>query len=350
MASTPPLHELERRVARDPASVSFALLAEEYRRLGRLDDAIRIARDGLLRHPDYASARVTLGRALMAQGSVAAARRELEAVLVLAPENLAAIRALADLHDTDPGVAPPPSPPGTPALPAWQERQTPTGPFSWAAPDAPRAAPPERHPFFAPRSPEDVRPSGPLAAVGPTQGASLWGLPVPSPGPAERDQLLPDQTVLDQAVPAQMVPDQPIPAEVEPDQTVPAQAVPDWHLSADSADTAPVSPEPAPAGVWEGPPVEPLDSGDWLHTDPSGNLSPQEAWVTFEPVPPMWVEEAPGEDVQVEALSSAPEGVEPSHPLPAPSAPDVDAEALVRLESWLAVVQADRAVRQSMRW
>ena len=96
---SPRMNELRRRVQMDPASIAFAALAEEYRRAGRYDEAIATCRTGLARHPAYLSARVTLGRALVEAGEYAAARQELEQVLRLAPENLAAIRGLADIHD-----------------------------------------------------------------------------------------------------------------------------------------------------------------------------------------------------------------------------------------------------------
>ena len=51
MTDTPRLEELKRRVQRDPASISFAALAEEYRRLGMFAEAIETCRAGLLRHP-----------------------------------------------------------------------------------------------------------------------------------------------------------------------------------------------------------------------------------------------------------------------------------------------------------
>jgi tetratricopeptide (TPR) repeat protein len=98
MADNPRLEELKRRVLRDPASISFAALAEEYRRLGRLEEAVETCRAGLQRHPAYVSARVTLGRALMDMGDYDGATSELEQVLRVAPENLAAIRARADIH------------------------------------------------------------------------------------------------------------------------------------------------------------------------------------------------------------------------------------------------------------
>jgi tetratricopeptide (TPR) repeat protein len=94
----PRLEQLRRRVRADPASIAFAALAEEYRRSGRYLDAIETCRVGLQRHPAYLSARVTLGRALIGVGDHEAARLELEAVLRAAPENLAAIRAMAEIY------------------------------------------------------------------------------------------------------------------------------------------------------------------------------------------------------------------------------------------------------------
>lgn len=98
MADTVRIEELRRRVQTDPASIAFAALAEEYRRAGHFDDAIATCRTGLQRHPAYLSARVTLGRSLLETGRYDEARQELEQVLRSAPENLAAIRALAEIH------------------------------------------------------------------------------------------------------------------------------------------------------------------------------------------------------------------------------------------------------------
>jgi len=93
------LEQLERRVRQDPMSIAFAALAEEYRRGGRLDEAIEVCRTGLTRHPAYLSARVTLGRALMEHGALDESEAELQRVVKAAPDNLAAIRCLAELHD-----------------------------------------------------------------------------------------------------------------------------------------------------------------------------------------------------------------------------------------------------------
>jgi tetratricopeptide (TPR) repeat protein len=95
---TPRIEDLRRRVQRDPASIAFAQLAEEYRRAGDCDEAVRVCEAGLARHPAYLSARVTLGRALLELGRLDDARVEFLRVLDAAPENLIAIGKLAEIH------------------------------------------------------------------------------------------------------------------------------------------------------------------------------------------------------------------------------------------------------------
>jgi tetratricopeptide (TPR) repeat protein len=97
-SESPRIAELRRRVHGDPASIAFAQLAEEYRRAGNYDDAVKYCRTGLARHPGYLSARVTLGRALIEIGGLDDAHREFTLVLKSAPDNLAAIRGMAEIH------------------------------------------------------------------------------------------------------------------------------------------------------------------------------------------------------------------------------------------------------------
>ena len=111
MSENPRIDELRRRVDKDPTSIAFAQLAEEYRRVGEFEQAVKVCREGLARHPGYLSAQVTLGRALMELGHYEEAGKELEAVLRAAPDNLAAIRALADIHQRRGDVPEPPKPP-----------------------------------------------------------------------------------------------------------------------------------------------------------------------------------------------------------------------------------------------
>lgn len=57
-----------------------------------------MCRAGLERHPGYLSARVTLGRALMEIGQLDDAELEFDLVLGSAPDNLAAIRGIAEIN------------------------------------------------------------------------------------------------------------------------------------------------------------------------------------------------------------------------------------------------------------
>jgi len=96
--STPRIEDLRRRVEHDPASIAFAQLAEEYRREGLPVEAIRVCQEGLARYPAYVSARVTLARALMDLGRFDQASAEISRVFEMAPDNVAATRALDDLR------------------------------------------------------------------------------------------------------------------------------------------------------------------------------------------------------------------------------------------------------------
>ena len=92
------IEALRKRLQKDPGSIAFAQLAEEYRRAGRFHDSIDVCRAGLARHPGYLSARVTLGRALLEIGDIGSAQHELNDVLRVAPDNLSAIRGIAEVH------------------------------------------------------------------------------------------------------------------------------------------------------------------------------------------------------------------------------------------------------------
>jgi len=78
---------------------AFGGIAERFRRAGDLERAVALCRDGLKKFPDHLSARVTLGWSLLDLGRYDEAQVELEQVLKRAPDNLAAIRGLAELHE-----------------------------------------------------------------------------------------------------------------------------------------------------------------------------------------------------------------------------------------------------------
>jgi tetratricopeptide (TPR) repeat protein len=96
VAGNPRIDELRKKLDKEPGSRLFAQLAEELRKDGDLEDAIRVAREGLQKHSNYPSARMTLGRALYDTGDWAAARAEFELVLKGAPDNILASRLLAE--------------------------------------------------------------------------------------------------------------------------------------------------------------------------------------------------------------------------------------------------------------
>jgi tetratricopeptide (TPR) repeat protein len=101
VAGNPRIDDLRKRLERDPQSRLFAQLAEELRKEGDLAEAIDVARAGLERHPNYPSARMTLGRALLDTGDTRGAQRELEAAVQGAPDNILAARLLAECLEAE---------------------------------------------------------------------------------------------------------------------------------------------------------------------------------------------------------------------------------------------------------
>ena len=169
MADSPRIEELKRRVQQDPASIAFAALAEEYRRAGRFHDAVEACRAGLLRHPAYPSARVTLGRALLELGEFDEAETELQQVLRAAPENLAAIRALADIHHRRGEASD--RVPELPTPPALSERSEPKGP----------ALSESKGPLTAAKAPADIPATAVSTVVPFSAPAPVTVIPAPTP-------------------------------------------------------------------------------------------------------------------------------------------------------------------------
>ena len=73
------IRRYEERLAKDPASLAFAPLADAYRKAGRSREAIRLCREGLDRFPHYATARLVLAKALLDEGDTDGAAAELRA-------------------------------------------------------------------------------------------------------------------------------------------------------------------------------------------------------------------------------------------------------------------------------
>jgi tetratricopeptide (TPR) repeat protein len=92
------IRRLEERLARDPNSLAFAALADAYRKVGRVSEAIALCRDGLGRIPHYTTARLVLAKSLIDQGDEPAALAELHTVVAGAPRDAEAHRLIGDIH------------------------------------------------------------------------------------------------------------------------------------------------------------------------------------------------------------------------------------------------------------
>ncbi len=95
---TPQIYHYLRKYQEDPRSRVFAPLAEAYRKAGLLEEAIEICRDGLRIHPHFIGGRVALSRALFDKGQYAETVKELEPVVLDAPDNLVAQKLLAESY------------------------------------------------------------------------------------------------------------------------------------------------------------------------------------------------------------------------------------------------------------
>jgi tetratricopeptide (TPR) repeat protein len=88
----------EERLARDPASLAFAPLADAYRKAGRTREAINLCREGLGRFPHYTTARLILAKAHLDDGNADAALGELGVILQSSPKDAQAHRLTAEIH------------------------------------------------------------------------------------------------------------------------------------------------------------------------------------------------------------------------------------------------------------
>lgn len=80
----------------DPKSKIFAPLAESYRKIGLLDEAIEICKEGLAANPDFLGGKVALARAYFDKKMHVKVRELLSPVIDKMPDNLIAQRLLAD--------------------------------------------------------------------------------------------------------------------------------------------------------------------------------------------------------------------------------------------------------------
>jgi len=84
--------------ARDPKSKVFAPLSEAYRRMGLVEEALRIAENGVRAHPEFASGRVAFARILIEKKRYEEASAQLKKAIETSAENLLAYSLLGELH------------------------------------------------------------------------------------------------------------------------------------------------------------------------------------------------------------------------------------------------------------
>ncbi len=107
MPTTDEIRQFEARLAREPTSQAYAALAEAYRRAGRADEAVTLCREGLARHPGYATTRLVLAKSLLESGDVRTARAEIQRFLGGEPDHEPALRIAVEcaLRGGDPAEA-----------------------------------------------------------------------------------------------------------------------------------------------------------------------------------------------------------------------------------------------------
>ncbi len=99
MAYTSEIEKLEKRWAENPKGRNFAPLADAYRKAGELDRALELCTAGLELHPDYVSAHIVFGRCMIDQKNDTGASEVFRRVLVLDPENVLALKILAEIAE-----------------------------------------------------------------------------------------------------------------------------------------------------------------------------------------------------------------------------------------------------------
>lgn len=88
----------EEILGKDPQALSFAPLAELYRKAGLLEDALAVARRGTALYPAFAAGQMALARIYLDMMKKSEGTSALESVVRITPENTEAQRMLANLY------------------------------------------------------------------------------------------------------------------------------------------------------------------------------------------------------------------------------------------------------------
>jgi tetratricopeptide (TPR) repeat protein len=99
MASSGEIEKLERRWAENQLGLTFAPLAEAYRKAGDPDRALLLLEAGLAQHPNYIPAHIVRGRCHLDAQADDAAELSFLRVTELDPENVIALKSLAEISE-----------------------------------------------------------------------------------------------------------------------------------------------------------------------------------------------------------------------------------------------------------
>ncbi|MGQ0703213.1 MAG: tetratricopeptide repeat protein [Gemmatimonadales bacterium] len=98
---TTEIEKLERRWEENPLGLTFAPLAEAYRKAGQTGRALEMLDAGLAQHPGYVPAHIVRGRCHLDAEERALAELDFLCVVELDPENVIALQGLADLAEAE---------------------------------------------------------------------------------------------------------------------------------------------------------------------------------------------------------------------------------------------------------
>lgn len=79
----------------DPHSIVFAPIADYFLMYGMIDDAMKICREGLKRHPNLVSGRIVMAKVHLKRDNWDEAEAELRTVLSIVPDNQTALEMLS---------------------------------------------------------------------------------------------------------------------------------------------------------------------------------------------------------------------------------------------------------------
>ncbi len=92
------IKHLEEQLAKSPDSFCFARLSDVYFKVGLIDDALHVARHGVVKHPRYLSGQKALSLACLAKGLNSEALAALEIVTESLPEDISSQKLLGRLY------------------------------------------------------------------------------------------------------------------------------------------------------------------------------------------------------------------------------------------------------------